>query len=151
MEINAYINGFDISEEVLKISVGIAKKEKCKLKIMSALKNKDLKRYKRDTSIWRHMDGSIICGRDARTYEEMILYKKEREIYYLLKQFDVDETEYEICSVKGKPYYAIAHDLSEEENNILAVSVKDIWDIKKLFKRDLMRKKKMFTIMVIYF
>ncbi len=96
MKIVVPVDGFNISWPALRKGVEIAKKEKCPIIVTAVIKEADLARYKRNSRLWRAVDGSVIENRDVKICDEIAIFKIEREINAYLKQTDIDEVEYEI-------------------------------------------------------
>ena len=133
MSIMATVNGFNISHQAIKKAVELAKKEQCAVKIVAIIKRQELNSYKRNTHLWRQVDGSIISGRDSKVTDETVLYKIHSEICSIIKQFDED-IDYEIEVIIGEPYKYIMQKAEDEEINLIVLSEKGLLNIKQFFK-----------------
>jgi hypothetical protein len=114
----------NVSPSILKKAVEISKNEDCILQIISFIKENDLREYKRNTRLWRQVDGSIISGRDYKLHDEIIARKIEREVYSKILQLDLDiaDINFEIKIIIGKSNKQI---LNIEGNNEINLIITD--------------------------
>jgi len=115
------IAGTHISIGILKKAIELSKKEDSVLLIISFVKENNVREYKRNTRLWRQVDGSIILGRDYKLCDETIARKIEREIYSKILQFDSDiiDINFEIKIIIGKPNKQILNIKKDNEINLI--------------------------------
>ncbi len=133
MKIVVIIDGFNISFTALEKGIQIAKKENCPIKVAVVLRESDLSRYKRNSKLWRAVDGSIIEPRDVKLSDEMVIFKIEREINAYLMQTDIEDIEYEIEVSIGEPYETVSHAAHDGEINLIVMGKSGQSNIKRFF------------------
>ena len=133
MKIVVLIDGFNICKSALEKGVEIAKKENFALKVAAVIRESEMNRYKRNSRMWRAVDGSVIAGRDIKICDEAVIFRIERQIYAYLKQTDIADIEYEIEVSIGEPYNTVSAAAHEAEVNLVVMGQSGHSNIKRFF------------------
>lgn len=132
MKILVPIKASNISIKALEKAIEISKIEKSILKIISFINEKELNRYKRNTQLWRQVDGSIISGKDIKICDEVIARKIERQIYLTLTELDISDVELEIEVMIGNPNKNLLKITQNEEINLI-ITTNEEFSYKSIF------------------
>lgn len=135
MKLLVPVDGSSASINAVKKSIEIAKKYDCSIKLISVVNNNNLSSLRRNESLWRQVDGSMILENNelAMELENRIKESSFKLLDSISAMLDFSGIETEKEVLMGEPYIKIIETAKKEKFDLIVMGNRGFSKIKRFF------------------